>query len=219
MNRIILIGILSLFCGNIFAQNYFPLMSKQAEDKLYKINIPYDEAISKEQITLLLDTAFNNKIDSFCNKWYSKHLKTMEEPIIYSDKTNKEIIRFTWLRTFHEPIAIRIENNNGICFIYWKKTNGQGGYEVGNLIVDKKKQINIQQWNDIVKKLNESKFWKMPTNVPILGNDGAQWILEAKIGEKYYVVDRWSGKNSEIGQFCLYLLKMTNLKIEKNKIY
>jgi len=218
MNRIILIGILSLFCGNIFAQKFFPLMSNQAEKELYKIDIQFDTITNNEQM-ILSDTMFNNRIDSFRNAWYSKHLRAMREPVIYSDKTNKEVIRFTWLRTFHEPIVIRIVNNNGFYSIYLKKTNGQGGYKTGILVVAEKNHLDSEKWNDIIKKLNESGFWKMPTNVPDFGLDGAQWVLEAKIGGKYHVVDRWAGYESEIGQFCLDLLKMTNLKIEKNKIY
>ena len=202
---------ISIIC---FGQDYFPQMSSQ-NDSIYDKTFFFQD-FDKE---LLLDTAFNNKISPFCNAWYSKHLKVLEEPIIYSDKSDKEIIRFTWLRTFHNPIVIRIENSNGIYSIYWKKSNGAGGYSPGNLVINEEKQIDIQQWTDIVNQLNECVFWEIPTNYPTFGFDGAQWILEAKIDGKYHIVDRWSGKKSEIGQFCLNLFKMTNLNIKKSETY
>ena len=55
------------------------------------------------------DKSFLLGIDSFVNTWYSKHLFVMREPLIYGDKSKNEVYRFTWLRTFHNPIAIRIE--------------------------------------------------------------------------------------------------------------
>ena len=215
----IFVVILSFTNGN--AQNYFPLMSNQNKEILRKTFSSFKTITitEEEKISLLLDTAFNNKIDSFSNTWYSGHLLVLEEPVIYSDSTNIEIIRFTWLRTFHNPIIIRIVNNEEIVFIYWKKSNGAGGYNPGNLIVNEKKRIESQQWTEIVQKLEKSKFWEISTNYPRFGLDGAQWILEAKIGNKYHVVDRWSGDDSEIGQFCLDLLKMTDLKIKKREIY
>ena len=33
----------------------------------------------------------------------------MEEPVLSSYKGDKEIYRFTWLRTFHHPVAVRLE--------------------------------------------------------------------------------------------------------------
>jgi hypothetical protein len=215
----IIVAILSF--ANCSAQSYFPLISTQNEERFYKIISFFDTINVKQKIALLLDTAFNNKIDSFRNTWYSKYLSAFRESIIYSDKTDKEIIRFTWLRTFHNPVVIGLVNNNGVVSIYWKKSNNKkGDYLPGSLTINKKKQIKFEQWNEIVQKLEKSNFWEIPTSYPDMGgNDGAQWILEAKFGNKYHVVDRWSGSDSEIRQFCLDLLKETNLKIKKSEIY
>ena len=216
--QLFIIVVISSFT-NGSAQNYFPLMSSQNEKRLHEAIFSVDTISEGQKMTLLLDAAFNNKIDSFSDSWYSKHLSALKEPVIYSDKTNKEIIRFTWLRTFDNPIVIRIMNNSGVVFVYWKKSNGAGGYDPGDLVIDEKKRIEFQQWNEIVQKLGKINFWGMPTNYPTMGLDGARWILEAKIGNKYHVVDRWSGDDSKIKPFCLDLLTMTDLKIEKRKIY
>ena len=215
MRKIIFLTTCFIFVHIIcFGQNFFPQMSSQNE-RLFNDTF-FFQNFDRE---LLLDTAFNRKICSFRNAWYSRHLKALEEPIIYSDTTGREFIRFTWLRTFDNPIVVRIENNNGVYFVYWKKSDGQGGFCPGKLVVDGKRQINVRQWNNIVNQLNRSNFWRLPTHNPFFGFDGAQWILEAKIDGKYHFIDRWTFPDRRIKQFCLSLLELTDLKIPENEIY
>lgn len=40
--------------------------------------------------------------------WYSSQLCALNEPLIFDQKSGT-IYRFTWLRTFHHPVAIRIQ--------------------------------------------------------------------------------------------------------------
>jgi len=51
--------------------------------------------------------------------WYAKHLEALEEPVL-SDSLQTRLFRFTWLRTFHNPIVIGLENNNDSIILYWK---------------------------------------------------------------------------------------------------
>jgi hypothetical protein len=45
--------------------------------------------------------------DNFINGWYSNHLRAMSEPILKPAQGTRTY-RFTWLRTFHHPVAVRI---------------------------------------------------------------------------------------------------------------
>jgi hypothetical protein len=149
--------------------------------------------------------------------WYAKHLLALQEPIL-SDSLPTKIFRFTWLRTFHNPIVIGVENNNDIVTIYYKVCDGAGGYEPGKLVKNKTKIITITDWNNLVDKTKAIDFWNIPsTEYKNWGVDGAQWILEGKQLGKYNVVDRWSG--GEISPVCLFMLKLTDLKIKKADIY
>ncbi len=149
--------------------------------------------------------------------WYAKHLKALKEPVL-SDSLPAKIFRFTWLRTFHNPIVIGLENNNDSITLYWKMCDGAGGYEPGNLIKDKKKQLSLIEWSQFLQKIDSLGFWNMKTTEnEIQGFDGAQWILEGKELGRYHVVDRWCGGN--ITPICLDLLKMTDIKIKEDDIY
>ncbi len=153
----------------------------------------------------------------FSLNWYSGHLKALDE-LALSDSLPLKIFRFTWLRTFHNPIVIGIENMNDTIKLYWKVNDGAGGYEPGKIIEDKSKILTLKEWTGIVDKINAIDFWNLPsTENEILGTDGAQWILEGKELGKYHVVDRWSG--GEIGKICLELISLTDLKIKEGDIY
>jgi len=46
--------------------------------------------------------------DLFVREWYSKHLVAMEEPSLSCGVLeDTETYRFLWLRTFHNPVAVR----------------------------------------------------------------------------------------------------------------
>lgn len=155
---------------------------------------------------------FPANFDSFNNEWYSEHLFAMREPILFFDSSQTEIYRFVWLRTFHNPISIRIEKQQNICLLTWKLCNGAGGYEPGQLTIAKQKQIDNAIWEKFKTLLTQIDFWNLDTEEKeIMGLDGSQWILEGKKGEKYHVVDRWSPKNDKYSQCCDFLIKLTDL--------
>ena len=158
-------------------------------------------------------------LDSFTNSWYSEQLTAMKEPVIFTDKTKNEVYRFTWLRTFHHPVAIRIEKHNDSYVLYWKMCDGAGGYKPGKLIVDRQKTVTRVTWEEFTSKLRTIGFWQMSTSVKVLGNDGAEWILEGKLVNDYHVVTRWTpNASSDYYKCCDYLIGLTDLKIiEKDK--
>ena len=156
--------------------------------------------------------------DKFSSNWYSEQLSAMQEPVI-KDVRNTEIYRFTWLRSFHEPVAIRIYKEGNNATLVWKSCNGAGGNAPGKLKVNHLKKLNDKEWQKFLEMLQMLDYWNMPTNKETFGCDGAQWILEGVSGNRYHVVDRWSPSDDYYAQTCLYLLKLTNLRIKKEDIY
>lgn len=159
--------------------------------------------------------------DSFLNTWYSSQLFAMKEPVIYDDATGNEIYRFTWLRTFHHPVAIRIEQHKDTYLLFWKVCSGAGGYKPGKLVADKKKTIDKTTWTEFKNRLAEAGFWNLSTHENgLTGTDGAQWILEGKSPGQYHVVDRWTPQNtSKYYQCCDFLIGLTDLGINGQDKY
>ena len=193
-----------------------------SQDKISSdtILIPKDSTTLYFPVNSLNDTSSNPLYESFFNKWYSSQLFALKEPIIYSNKSQDEIYRFTWLRTFHNPIAIRIEKHNDNYTLFWKLSNGAGGYSPGELEIDKQKTLDKKTWEEFISKLNQSDFWNLVINHNDTGKDGSQWILEGKSTNKYHVVDKWSpDKDSKFYECCNFLLGLTDLKINDEQKY
>mgnify|MGYP007068289989 CR=1 FL=1 len=169
------------------------------------------------------DSSFYQKREKFAlfiNTWFSKQLTALDEPKLYKNY-DFEAYRFTWLRTFHNPIAIRLEKKNNEYFLIVKKANGLGGYDPGQLVQNDTIRITERQWKGVIRKVNNIYFWGIPTikKSNKVVKDGAMWILEAKKDAKYKMVYRHSPKATVIRKLCVMLLKMSELKICKNELY
>src|SRR5690606_3456867 len=118
-------------------QHYFP------KEMFPELNIKRTKTEDGfKMVTTIIEDTFNEDVSN----WYSQHLYAMKEPLLFNGETKKEIYRFTWLRTFHNPIAIRIERINSQYYLYWKRLSGAGGYEPGNLIEEKSRELTKLEW-------------------------------------------------------------------------
>lgn len=193
------------------------------ENHLDTLPIPTDSAVlyflSKARRQ---DTAINS-LDGFVNSWYSKSLFTLREPVIYNSKSNREVYRFTWLRSFDNPISIRIEKHKEKITFFSKVANGAGGYNPGKLIIDTCFNISINDWTELNKRIDDAAFWTMSTESKERpGLDGAEWIIEALKDNKYHMVIRWSPFTNDqvnfrnIGE---YLISVSKINIEPEANY
>lgn len=127
--------------------------------------------------------------------WYYKHLKSMNEPILY-DKTDKnlKVFRYTNLGTFSKPFTIRVELIDSIVIFNYKLTDGEGGCTIGKLKKDIREKLLITDWNKLFAKVESIHFWDMHTyrnfDPNSVINSGTECIFEGLIGDKYHFVTR-----------------------------
>lgn len=158
---------------------------------------------------------FPRQISASTEHWYSKHLSAMGEQKLYkmNESNGQFIFRFTWLRTFHHPICLRlVHSRDGKTVLYGKELDGAGGYEPGSLITDQKIELTSEQYREFKHKLDSSFFYLLSTkDRNNEGKDGAQWIFEINDSGHYHVVDRWcpDGSLRELGLWLLDAAKMT----------
>jgi len=146
--------------------SYFPISAF--------INLPgnWKTNYSVNVIDFVSDTEFKvSGVESalFHINWYASHLNALEEPVL-SDSLPTKVFRFTWLRTFDNPIVIGLENKNDSITLYWKVCDGAGGYEPGKIKENKSKVLTIKEWNDFVASVNSINFWNLPTTKWNSGN-------------------------------------------------
>lgn len=133
-------------------------------------------------------------LDDFNVVWYSKHLAALEEPSLSSGDIKNETYRVLWLRTFHAPMSFRLTiMPDGTSELITKKTSGFGGYEPGELVINKTTEINKRETEILIETLGRTRFWDLSSTESGMGLDGAQWVVEGAKAGKYHVVDRWDG--------------------------
>jgi hypothetical protein len=136
----------------------------------------------------------------------------------------ESVYRFTWLRSFHHPITVRITVHiNGTGTLTTKMTDGQGGYEPGKLIVNSTRDIGMTEVRHLLTLIEAMGFWQMspkPALSNLVGLDGAQWILEASSHNDYHVIDRWSPEKGPLRELGLYLARtLGKLNLPAKTIY
>ncbi|KGO88537.1 hypothetical protein Q765_01110 [Flavobacterium rivuli WB 3.3-2 = DSM 21788] len=154
------------------------------------------------------------------DKWLSEQLKDLKEISLYKKQVldDIEIYRFTWLRSFHNPIALRIEKSNNDVTLYYSIGKGMGGYKPIGLKKRGSKKLTLTEWDNFVKLLSNGNYRELPNYDSTLMTDGAVWLLEYKTHDTYEAkADNNPGKN--IYNSCIYLLRISGIKIPDYEIY
>ena len=161
-------------------------------------------------------------VDEFKAQWYGRFLDAFKEPSLWelSKKTQGQFYRFTWLRSFHHPVVVRIEvRPDGICELTVKVGLGSGGYDPGMLIQNDSRPLTKQQSQWFLNWV-DSRFWNTPAEAnDHPGDDGAQWIIEGVENGRYRIEDRWSPKSGSIRELGLAMTGLAGLEIRDEEIY
>lgn len=164
----------------------------------------------------------HRKIDEFLVRSYSDALRVMHEPslLALAKDPDVHVYRFTWLRSFHEPIAIRLRiQGDGSGVLTVKKTSRAQAGESKRLSLDKERQLSKDDVASFLQRITESGFWELPSRDDRIGFDGARWILEGVQGARYHVVDRWSPENGQVRKLGTHMIKLAKLGLPRDEIY
>ncbi len=154
---------------------------------------------------------------------YSQILTDLKEPKIFNEN-NKESYRFLWIGyfgTFHNPISIRIEKYNNNIYIISKYFSKNRKLKNGILIANDTIPIDNGEWKILKTKIDSINFWNFPLieKTDIAVYDGSMWILEGINGNLYNLINTICGEKKEIEDICLYLLKLSKIKVKRKEFY
>ncbi len=171
--------------------------------------------------------SYDSQSDQRKADWYSHELRVLEEPSLLklADDTSLESYRFLWLRTFHHPVAIRLDvKADGTGTLTTKIANVEAGFpraKPAHLLDNASRQLTLERTQEFLAQVKRASFWSLPSHVDDqTGTDGSQWIIEGVKGGKYHVVDRWSPNEGAVRELGLALaLRIGQMKIQKGEIY
>lgn len=179
-----------------------------------------------------------NKVDTSKVEWYSDLLFATQEPILTNYYLGKEIIRFTWVRTYDEKIIIRIEKTANGIILYRKKLKhlnqdqfktSDNSWSYPKRLYNESKfeyakndsrKIELKTWDDLTKRIKDNKLWQMGTYKFSTGVDGAMWLIEIHSKDGWYLAERHSPTIEQdkgfmdVGQL---ILKLAGL--QKEEVY
>jgi len=182
-------------------KRYLPLflpilfLSCAKDEKNYSDYIP-DDTFSGYVIEIPWygKNGFTSKILDVHEKheeFYGQFWKAMKEESLwnYANNPNTEIYRFTYLRTFLQPVCIRIEKKEDKIFAVGKITSGRGGYDPGYLEISEKKELSESDFKILRNKIIDSGYYNYPSYSGNRGCDGTTWIIESVYDGTYRYVN------------------------------
>lgn len=154
-------------------------------------------------------------IDEFEADWFGGELRKLQEPSLYRLATDggpdrSSHIRFLWIRSFHDPVAIRIERSpDGKAFLTARQRDADLGpqeYGKSRTLARALTETEIRQLDTV---LSRTRVLHERPKICEGGVDGARWIFEATDGRgSYTFVSRFSpgdGAAREFGEFMIGL--------------
>ncbi len=150
----------------------------------------------------------DKRSDKFVRRWYSKHLIAMAEPSISCGRPG-HVLRFTWLRTFHHPVVVKVTYKGSNALVQAVELDGAGGYEPGKVLRRTEKTLSVDALKDLKKAFTEGEFDSITASEKRNGLDGSEWIVEASDKGKYHMVVRWSPDNGPIRDIGSRFLALT----------
>ncbi|VVS98063.1 hypothetical protein [Erythrobacter sp. EC-HK427] len=157
-------------------------------------------------------------LDEFSAEWYGSHLNAAGEPPLTelaAGSPERLHIRFIWLRTFDQPMIVRIhEDGPGQASIEAKRLSGAGGYEPGEFLRTLERELSSAEWEDLMAVIAENDLENEAAVSCNIGNDGAQWILEVVENGDYSFYERWTPETGNVRNLGLHLLQLTGWNLE-----
>ncbi len=145
--------------------------------------------------------------------WFSSQLAAAKEPSLYAatlSGTPRRVIRFTWLRSFHPGITVRVEEDADHTWrVTAKQLSGAGGYEPGHVAKTANRKLDADEAEALVSLLGKEDL-PDETGDCTIGMDGAQWIIERTDDQGYHFINRWSPSSGPLRKVGLFLLGLTH---------
>jgi len=156
----------------------------------------------------------------------AKFLRAIGEPSLLDAAKNKssDSYRLLWLRTFNQPIAIRLTiRPDGTGQLMGVEMTGKSGFDLGVVATTEIVEVSQDQIHQFQDLLQTTEYWSMPTLDVRLHEerirDGADWILEGSRDGRYHVVARTSPSIGTYRDACLYLINLSKIEVEANRVY
>lgn len=155
--------------------------------------------------------------DGFRNSWYSGQLEAMSEPAL-KPVAGTRTYRFTWLRTFNHPVAIRVVIGQAQCTLHATELDGAGGYAPGKVYRQRVQDIAPEACTRFEAFIRAQGFWYIARRGSAVGVDGSEWIIEG-VTDRYRVVTRWTPESGPVRAIGEQFLSLAGWTFPQREMY
>jgi hypothetical protein len=155
-------------------------------------------------------------VDDFEARWFAGQWRAAGEPSLYRQSLEVQTegmttYRFTWLRTFHAPMFIRIDvSTDGRMRMTAKRLSGKGGYAPGHVDARIVRTLGVEEIERVKQVLAANDTADLPPIDCQIGVDGAQWIFETSAKGAYHFVNRFTPGDGEVRKIGEAFLGLTD---------
>ena len=153
---------------------------------------------------------------AFENYRFSEQLRAAREPSLYQQavaptaKDPDGSYRFTLLRSFENPITVRVDDRGGKMLLTAKRLTGHGGsYIPGRIAETLRRELTPAEGAKVRIMLNPATTMHYQCGICC---DGSDWIVETRNGKSYHYGMQWSPEAGQVRAFGLYMLVLTGWK-------
>lgn len=176
---------------------FLPIFSQGQDDPFTSGKSPPSVGQENDMLKVFPDAAGQDYFPKDKASFYTRYLSAMKEPSVKAPLPEgvEWVFRFTYLRSFHDPLAVRIVNNGGKLKVRAIRLKMDREYRPGNILSDREWILDSPSSQTIHGLLTQNEFWK-PLNDTELkyawGLDGSSWIFEIHDKDGYRLFDVWT---------------------------
>ncbi len=185
-----------------------------------------DTLYEKKLGSSMYDSLMSSINDYNARKHFKRqlHLDQLEQLTI-ADRM--EVYKFHYSRAFSRDLVIVTvsKQEGGQGTITWQVLEVHINSDHNAILSDRfslsvklneSRPVSDREWNTLVKLIDETKFWELPSKVGNYGLDGSSWVVEGSkrlndssmvMRQIYHSVDRWTPEEGtpiyKIGRYLL----------------
>ena len=158
--------------------------------------------------------------DESTQRWYVGQLRAMNEPPLPQLQAD-ETYRFLWLRSFHDPVSVRIQASHGRATLVAVELERDDRGKVGSVKRRLERALTESEWRALTAALGDAEFWDAPTVDPdaTLVADGAVWTFEGYRSGVYHAVTRWNPQWGAFRTLGEAFLHAAHLSFPADEVY
>lgn len=143
-------------------------------------------------------------------------LASAQEPSLLIPRTDgATILRFTWLRSFHAPIIIRLTvPRRGKGQVDMIRFSGLGGYDYGQMQDRKSRRVAQEEVADLLMAADPKSLVPATPFCGPPGADGASWLIERSDAGGHHFAERHSPRNGPVKDIGMALIRLAGLEGE-----